>query len=592
MARVLLVMALLLGACSGGGDSEGVGGGTALDEASPTSDDTASDEPAADGTDDTDESPEQPAPIAGDPGDLLWVEPLDTDAVRAWTVGYVSTGINGVPVEVTGTVVAPEADVEPLGVVSWAHGTTGMADACAPSAQPESISSAALALAQDGYVVAVTDYEGLGTDGIHPYLVGESEARSTIDIVRALPSIDDLTGVDSGRYAVAGLSQGGHAALWAGQIAPGYAPELELVGVVAAAPAAGISEMMVTIGTPAQGFAVMTAVAYAGTYPDVALADYFTFDAIDAMTVVNTGCVAEVFAAFIGLDAETMVLPAAWDADGQPIGALVERLAQNEAGQAPVEAPVLLIQGEADAIVTWDRVEAVQRDYCALDTNAELRLYLGRGHGAEVVAAYDEVLAWLGDRFEGVEAGDGCATVDPDVAAIRAAELTAPAVEGTLFDGVTPFGYDRYVSETTAPPIEVCSGHPTFGGQSPAAYSSAVWAQADITGPFLDGFVARFASPGAAAEALASLDAALIDCGSFVEPVTRATLSATRATGRAELGEESIHYDLSGDLQGVPVARAMVLVRVGDAVYGAAQSQAFTAADPTVAVRAVQNILP
>ena len=285
--------------------------------------------------------------------------------VDAWTLRYLSTGVGGDLVEVTGTVLAPD-DVAPgAEVVAWTHGTTGVADRCAPSVDPRFMSAAAIALAQAGHVVAVTDYEGLGTDGVHPYLVGESEGRSAIDIVRAVGAMDLDTGfATTGRYAVAGLSQGGHAALWAGQVAPHYAPELDLVGVVAAAPAADLGNLMRTVGTPAQGFAMMAAVAYDATYDDVALADYFSPEAIEATAVVETGCNIEVFAAFLDLDREAMINPAGWDGR-LPVGPLAQRLAQNEAAQADIEAPVLFIQGSADAIVDRTSVEALHRAYCA-----------------------------------------------------------------------------------------------------------------------------------------------------------------------------------------------------------------------------------
>ena len=42
------------------------------------------------------------------------------------------------------------------------------------------------ALVAEGNVVAATDYAGLGTSGVHPYLVGDSEGRSVLDSIRSL----------------------------------------------------------------------------------------------------------------------------------------------------------------------------------------------------------------------------------------------------------------------------------------------------------------------------------------------------------------------------------------------------------------------
>ncbi|MBA3606771.1 MAG: lipase, partial [Acidimicrobiia bacterium] len=74
-----------------------------------------------------------------------------------------------------------------------------------------------------------------------PYLVGESGAMNELDAVRAARSID---AADAGAdVAVWGHSQGGHVALFTGQLAPVYAPELNIVGVAAGAPVPDLVEL-------------------------------------------------------------------------------------------------------------------------------------------------------------------------------------------------------------------------------------------------------------------------------------------------------------------------------------------------------------
>ena len=68
-----------------------------------------------------------------------------------------------------------------------------------------------------------TDYEGLGTPGDHPYLIGVSEGRSVLDMVRAARKLDSNLGK---RVVIAGHSQGGHAALWAASLQRSWTPEL------------------------------------------------------------------------------------------------------------------------------------------------------------------------------------------------------------------------------------------------------------------------------------------------------------------------------------------------------------------------------
>ena len=78
------------------------------------------------------------------------------------------------------------------------------------------------------------------------YLIGENEGRSSLDAVRAAHQIPGLS--LSNRTVVWGHSQGGQAALWTGGLAPDYAPELDLLGVTAAAPAADVKGLIGNLG--------------------------------------------------------------------------------------------------------------------------------------------------------------------------------------------------------------------------------------------------------------------------------------------------------------------------------------------------------
>ena len=173
------------------------------------------------------------------PGDLVNAEPMvETPAgMRAWRVRYITRTDRGIPREVTGMVVAPREAVpsRPRPVIAWTHGTWGTANECAPSQSPLFFElTPALDAVRRGYVVVAPDYPGLGSGGAHPYLVGTETARSVLDAVRASRSITEAAAGD--RYAVWGESQGGHAALWTGQLHQVEGAGLTLVGVAAGAP--------------------------------------------------------------------------------------------------------------------------------------------------------------------------------------------------------------------------------------------------------------------------------------------------------------------------------------------------------------------
>ncbi len=112
----------------------------------------------------------------------------------------------------------------------------GVAENCGLSDKPGLYDQIAglSALLAAGYVVVAPDYQGLGSPGPHPFLVGAAAAHSVIDAARAARAMPQAHA--GRRYAVFGESLGGYSALWAGAEAAAYAPELQLVGVAAAAP--------------------------------------------------------------------------------------------------------------------------------------------------------------------------------------------------------------------------------------------------------------------------------------------------------------------------------------------------------------------
>ena len=139
--------------------------------------------------------------------------------------------------------------------------------------------------------VAMTDYEGLGTPGRHPYIVGEREARSTIDIVRAARNVSTAHAGD--RYVVWGHSQGGHAAMFSLHIADAWAPELQLQGVVAGAPPSQLYLIYQALKTsPFRYYLLMAAAGWNAAYGDQAAPLDAVLTPLGLQTVpeVDNGC--------------------------------------------------------------------------------------------------------------------------------------------------------------------------------------------------------------------------------------------------------------------------------------------------------------
>jgi pimeloyl-ACP methyl ester carboxylesterase len=179
--------------------------------------------------------------VPGTPGNLLRQEPLASElmlvnAAKGLRFLYTSTnGLDGKTlIAVSGAIYFPKGAAPTGGwpIIAWAHGTTGIADVCAPSWRPRSSrdSDYLNAWLAQGYAIVATDYQGLGTPGGHPWHVAKAEGWSVLDSARAaLNAFPEL----ANSVVIVGQSQGAHAALSAALLAKDYAPGIKLLGTVA-----------------------------------------------------------------------------------------------------------------------------------------------------------------------------------------------------------------------------------------------------------------------------------------------------------------------------------------------------------------------
>ena len=175
---------------------------------------------------------------------------MSATAGESVVMTYKMLGMNNTEVQATALVFTPKTAPPAKGwpIVVWAHGTTGVADICAPSRSQLNTYIQAMieGLLAAGYVVVAPDYEGLGepaNDELHPFLNVKSEAFSITDAVVAARNY--LGNKVSNRWMTVGHSQGGHAALGAAQYQS--RAQLDYKGTVAVAPASNL-ELILTAG--------------------------------------------------------------------------------------------------------------------------------------------------------------------------------------------------------------------------------------------------------------------------------------------------------------------------------------------------------
>ena len=350
--------------------------------------------------------PPDPLP-AGEPGKLIWAAPFKAvPGAQAWKVLYHSRALDGSDIAVSGVVVAP-TDAAPAGgrpVISWAHGTHGIADQCAPSRRADMVSllpSIGKVVSQ-GYVVAATDYEGLGTPGTHPYLVGESEARGTLDIVKAAQQIRETAANDT--TFVWGQSQGGQASLFAAEIQPQYAPELDLKGIVSGAPVTDASAMFPAAATIPEtlGFAVMGLLGIQAAYPDAKVSDVLTPAGLEKAKIVDEKCYGAV------LDAFKLPVDQVIAKNPSEVPPFPELFAADTPGKVKSAAPMLVYQGLSDDVVYKVFTDQYVKKACGIGNTVDYETFTGKDHYEENAAAEKDVLEWMQSRLAGNAAPSTC----------------------------------------------------------------------------------------------------------------------------------------------------------------------------------------
>jgi fermentation-respiration switch protein FrsA (DUF1100 family) len=344
----------------------------------------------------------------GEPGDLIAyqeVTGLDVDGT-VLRVLYHSESLAGDDIAVSGIIVVPDGPVPEGGrpVLSWAHGTTGIADECAPSKDLDASDvSLAAPFLERGMVVTATDYEGLGTPGRHPYIAGESEGRGTLDIVKAAGQLQDLTDA-SGEVVIWGHSQGGHAALFANQIAEDWAPELDVVGTVAGAPPSHLPLIAAALrDSPYRFYLGMVAAGWAAAYPEADPALVLSPLGLERLDLVDEGCSSDLATAWNDLPYEDLVTTD--PSDVEPWATL---LVENDPGFAVGASPVLIIHGEADEQIPVVSSRLLLTRMCGIGQVVERRTYPGQSHAGVIGPSLEGMLEWIDARLAGEDAPSDC----------------------------------------------------------------------------------------------------------------------------------------------------------------------------------------
>jgi alpha-beta hydrolase superfamily lysophospholipase len=339
-----------------------------------------------------------PLPTAG-PGTLIKSEKVASDGLdgTVYRVMYMSESVLNKPVVVTGLVIVPRTPAPAGGypVVSWGHGTNGMADQCAPSLDPAQAVPMVNGLLDQGWEVTASDYQGEGTPGLLPYIVGVS-----IDIVRAARELKAAHA--SANYVVWGHSEGGQTAMFALHIGTSYAPELHLKGVVAGAPPSqfGLIYQFLTT-SPYRYYLFMVAGAYQSAYGAKAapVSEVLTPLGQSLLPDLNKGC-----SNYVAKVTDKYTIAQITTGDPFKIPAWQKLLKANDPENftSASSVPLLIIQGGADEQIPVASTQLLAQHLCGIGQDLERWIYPGQSHAGVITPSFGDMVHWIKDRFAGV----------------------------------------------------------------------------------------------------------------------------------------------------------------------------------------------
>lgn len=355
------------------------------------------------------------------PGTILSIQEENTDlftnASQRFLITYRSRGVQSEPIVTSGYLLLPKAKAPKGGwpVLVWAHGTTGVADTCAPSGDYaggpvhvyQQIAAKALnAWLARGYAVVAPDYQGLGTPGGHPYMNAQSQLHTVVDAVRATHLLKPYK--FSKKWYVMGHSQGGAASLKVAADGQKDAPEFNLQGAIALAPGGyqyeRIAEYVASnpqITAEVAAFFPSVLLGAEAADPSLAPANLVSPDMGQILNYARNRCLSE-------LQSDIKAAPKTVFKPNVNLAPLTNYLKRQSLENMTPTVPVLIVQGDKDPLVDYRGTYAYYQQICNKQKPISFHLVKNGDHRDSV--RQSEFL--IGNFINSVEQGKTMNTCD------------------------------------------------------------------------------------------------------------------------------------------------------------------------------------
>ncbi len=342
----------------------------------------------------------------GDPGEVVASERIAAYLLpglklraRSWRILYRSTRHDDSATVVSGSIYVPR---NPRGIIGYAPGTHGLANYSAPSrliARGVEYEAAFVArLLSLGYAVVLTDYEGLGTPGDHPYIMGRILGRNVLDAVRAARSFDEAGLGSDLPLGIIGYSEGGHASAAAAELHASYAPELDIVGIASGS----VPSELESAGDHIEGsffsfFAGYGALGVNCAYPELNLDQYLTPEGEQTLyrlrrtSIVTAALRGPHFMGVHDIMTENVLRRPDWQA----------RLRENSLGSVAPIAPIYLYTAKHDPLVPPAQTRDLAVRWRARGADVRLTIAPGIDHITGYLLGVDGAVTWLDQQMAG-----------------------------------------------------------------------------------------------------------------------------------------------------------------------------------------------
>jgi hypothetical protein len=317
-----------------------------------------------------------------------------------------STDAKGEPTSVVGTLMVPNVPYPagPRPLVSYQPATDSLGDQCNPSYKLRAGTEAELGLMmqalQRGWAVVVTDYQGPKMAFAAAHMAG----HAVLDGIRAAEALPG-TGLAGVRTPVGmwGYSGGGLATSWAAELAPGYAPELNIAGVASGGTPADFEAAVRQIdGGIASGLVMLASTGLTRAYPE--MLSLLNDAGREMIQRIGDMCVGEAVSAFPFRHLNEFTTSE--DPLSEPVAKTV--LGLNHLGRQTPKAPVFLYHSVFDELIPFQSAQALQADWCKAGGHVTLYADALSEHSSLAVTGSPLAVNYLGSRFAGVDVPATC----------------------------------------------------------------------------------------------------------------------------------------------------------------------------------------